>query len=307
MMIKIISTAFIIISPLFFMGLVNKVKAIWAGRKGPSIFQPYYDFFKLLRKGQVISSTTSFVFKITPSINIASVLFAMLFIPVPFIGSVISFAGDFVVFAYVLGFAKFMTVISALDTGSPFEGMGSSREVTFSTLVEPAFFIVLGTLALLTKQISFEAVFTILSETAGYTLLVKILMVISLFIMLLTEGSRVPVDDPNTHLELTMIHEVMILDNSGPDLAFILYSAALKMVALSLLIANLLIPSYLSTGAALSLLFIILILIFMTVGLVESLIARSRMSHVPQFVFLMTALSVTAFAVVVFFLFGGVR
>ncbi|MFH1197074.1 MAG: NADH-quinone oxidoreductase subunit H [bacterium] len=305
MMIKIIVLMIIIISPLFFIGLINKVKAIWAGRKGAPLLQPYYDFYKLLRKGEVISKTTSFVFKITPSINIASILFALLFVPIPFIGSAISFTGDFIVFAYALGFAKFMTVIAALDTGSPFEGMGASREVTFSTIVEPAFFIVLGTLALLTRQTSFESIFTILSESAGYTLLVKILLVISLFIMLLTEGSRVPVDDPNTHLELTMIHEVMILDNSGPDLAFILYAAALKMVAISLLIANLLIPSYLNIGGALCLLALILVLVFMAVGLIESLIARSRMSHVPQFVYLMTALSVTSFAVVVFFLFGG--
>jgi formate hydrogenlyase subunit 4 len=305
MMIKIFVFVLTALSPFFFLGIVNKTKALWAGRKGASVFQPYYDFSKLLRKGVVISKTTSFVFKIAPSVNVAAALFAMLFIPIPFIGSVMSFSGDFVVFAYALGLAKFMLVLAALDTGSSFEGMGASREVTFSTLVEMAFFIVLGTLALLTNQISFEAIFAMLTISAGYTLLVKILLVASLFIMLLAEGSRIPVDDPSTHLELTMIHEVMILDYSGPDLAFMVYAAGMKIMLIALLIANLCIPPFLPSLTALFLFMGILIVIYISVGAVESLIARSRMSHVPQFIFLMTALSLTAFAVVAFFLRGG--
>ncbi len=305
MMIKAFVFVAAALSPFFFIGIVNKTKALWAGRKGASVFQPYYDFSKLLYKGEVISKTTSFVFKIAPSINIAAVLFAMLFIPIPFIGSIISFPGDFIVFTYTLALAKFMLVLAALDTGSSFEGMGASREVTFSALVEMAFFIILGTLALLSSQISFQALFTMLTVSAGYSLLVKILLVASFFIMLLAEGSRVPVDDPNTHLELTMIHEVMILDYSGPDLAFMVYAAGMKMLLIALLIADLCIPPNLPVMAALSLFIGVLILIYISVGAVESLIARSRMSHVPQFIFLMTALSLTAFAVVTFFLRGG--
>jgi formate hydrogenlyase subunit 4 len=306
MMIKAFVFAVVALSPLFFIGIVNKTKALWAGRKGAPVFQPYYDFSKLLYKGEVISKTTSFVFKLAPSINIAAALFAMLFVPIPVIGSVISFSCDFVIFTYALGLAKFMLVLAALDTGSSFEGMGASREVTFSTLVEMAFFIVLGTLALLTNQISFEAIFAMLTMSAGYTLLVKILLVASLFIMLLAEGNRVPVDDPNTHLELTMIHEVMVLDYSGPDLAFMVYAAGMKMMLIAVLIANLCIPPFLPSMAALFLFIGILFFIYIAVGAVESFIARSRMSHVPQFIFLMTALSLTAFAVVAFFLRGGI-
>ena len=302
---KILLIALIIISPFFFLGIVNKVKAIWAGRKGAPVFQPYYDFFKLIRKGEVISRTTSFIFKISPSINIASVFFALLIVPVPIIGSLISFPGDFVLFAYALGLSKFMMVLAALDTGSSFEGMGASREVTYSTIVETAFFIVIGSLALLTNQNSFSAIFSSLNISAGYTVLVKILLVISLFIMLLVEGSRIPVDDPNTHLELTMIHEVMILDYSGPDLAFILYAAGLKMVIISILIADLIMPALAFTEIFV-LFILILLIIFIIIGAIESLIARSRMSHVPQFVFIMTALSLTAFAVIIFFLRGGI-
>jgi formate hydrogenlyase subunit 4 len=305
--IKIIIYSALIISPLLFIGIINKVKAIWAGRKGAPVIQPYYDFIKLLHKGEVISRTTSFVFQVTPSINIGASLFALLIVPIPCIGSVISFEGDFVLFAYVLGLSRFMTVIAALDTGSSFEGMGASREVTFASLVEPAFFIILGTLALLTNQLSFNAIFTMLNTSVGYTMLVKLLLFTSLFIMLLTEGSRVPVDDPNTHLELTMIHEAMILDNSGPDLAFIFYSSALKMLLIALLIANLFVPDYLSLLQGLSLISLILIIVFYSIGIVESLIARSRMSHVPQFIFLIMALSLTAFAVVAFFLRGGIK
>ncbi len=304
-MLKLLMFILLASSPFFFTGIINRIKALWGGRKGPSLLQSYYDFFKLIKKGEVISKTTSFVFLISPSVNIASVFLALLIIPVPFLGSVINFPGDFVLFAYILGLGKFMTVIAALDTGSSFEGMGASREVTFSSIVEPAFFIIVGSLSLITHQLSFQSIFNILNAAAGYTILIKILFVVSLFIMLLTEGSRIPVDDPNTHLELTMIHEVMILDYSGPDLAFILYSSALKMVIISMLIANLLIPASLSLFAAWLFFLLIITIIFSAVGFAESLIARSRISHVPQFIFIMTALSLTAFAVIAFFLFGG--
>lgn len=306
-MIKIIFIALLFVSPFFFLGLLNKVKAIWGGRKGSSLFQPYYDFFKLLKKGEVVSKTTSFAFKFSPSINVAAVLLALLIIPIPGLGSVLHFEGDFILFAYSLALAKFFTVLAALDTGSSFEGMGASREVTFTTIVETAFFVVLGSLALLTNQFSFESIFAAINFSLVYTPLIKILLVISLFIMLLAEGSRVPVDDPNTHLELTMIHEVMMLDNSGPDLAFIQYAAALKMTLISVLVANLLLMPDLPLPAILSLFVIILFIVFIAVGLVESLIARSRISHVPQFLFLMMALSLTAFAVIVFSLFGGIK
>ena len=304
-MLKFIVIGLLGVSPFLFIGILNRVKAVWAGRKGASVLQPYYDFFKLLGKGEVISKTTSFIFKLASSINVAAVLFVLMIVPIPLLGSLINFPGDFVLFSYTLALAKFFIVLAAMDTGSSFEGMGASREVTFSTITETAFFIVIGSLALLTNRTSFAEIFTILNVTVGYTALVKILLVISLFIMLLTEGSRVPVDDPTTHLELTMIHEVMILDYSGPDLGFMLYSAGLKMVVFAVLIANLLVPANLQLIPALILFGVALVLIFMLIGMIESLIARSRMSHVPQFIFLMTAFSLIAFAVVIFFLRGG--
>ncbi|MCL4538120.1 MAG: NADH-quinone oxidoreductase subunit H [Bacteroidetes bacterium] len=307
MMQAAIAEVLIVVSPLLLVGLITKVKAFWGGRKGAPLLQPYYDFFKLLGKGEVISTTTSPVFRIAPSIGLAAVLFALMIMPLPVVGSVVHFEGDFVLFAYLLGFARFLMVAAALDTGSSFEGMGASREVTYSTIVETAFFIVVGSLALLTRHFSFETIFASVNLASGYSPLVKILLAVSLFIMLLAEGSRVPVDDPNTHLELTMIHEVMVLDYSGPDLAFIQYTASLKMTIISILMADLLVPSSLGIAAAFAAFAAVILLVFVSVGIVESLIARSRISHIPQFLFLMTTLSLTSFAVVAFFLFGVIR
>jgi formate hydrogenlyase subunit 4 len=295
----------LLIVPFFFIGLINRVKALWAGRKGAPILQTFYDLRKLLRKGEVISKTTSFVFRLSPSVQIAAVIFAALLTPLPGQPSLISFSGDFILFTYALGLAKFMLVAAAMDTGSSFEGMGASREVTFSTIVEPAFFLLLGSLALITGQTSFAAIFALLNYSAGYSVLVKSLCALALFIMLLVEGCRVPVDDPNTHLELTMIHEVMILDYSGPDLAFLIYAAGLKMVLIATLLANVLIPASAGTAGGLLLFGAVMAATAVGVGLVESLMARARMSHVTQFIFLMTALAVTTFSVVLFFLGGG--
>jgi formate hydrogenlyase subunit 4 len=210
----------ILFFPFIFLGIINKVKALWAGRIGPSIIQPFYDFIKLLKKGEVISATTTFIFKLAPSIILMSIFFAALVVPMASHKSIVSFNGDFIVFAYILALGKFFSITSALDTGSSFEGMGASREATISTLVEPAFFIILSTFSLVSGKLSFAGIFSYLNYNNLIYTLVIVLCVITFFIMMITESCRVPIDDPNTHLELTMIHEVMILDNSGVDLGF---------------------------------------------------------------------------------------
>lgn len=290
--------------PPIFVGIINKVKALWAGKKGAPVLQLFYDIRKLLQKGQVISKTTSFIFRMGPTVQLSSVIFAAMFVPFSGLGSIIQFQADFILFAYALGLGKFFLIISAMDTGSSFEGMGASREATFSTIAEPAFFILMASLALLTGQLSFEGIFQSLGLSSGFSILIRILAILALFLMLLTEGSRVPVDDPNTHLELTMIHEVMVLDSSGPDLAYLQMASALKMVLIATLLADLIIPANLSLWVSVLLLLFILMIIAVCVALVESLMARLRMSHVPQFVFIMTALSLTIFASVLFFLQG---
>lgn len=289
-----------------FTGLINRVKAWWTGRKGAPLLQEIFDLRKLLGKGQVISKTASFVFRLNPSVQIAAAVFAAALVPLPGQSSLLHFPGDFVLFAYALALAKFMSVIAALDVGSSFEGMGASREVTFSALVEPAYFVLLGSLAMITGQTSFADIFARLEYGTGTAALVKSLGAVALFIMLLVEGSRGPVDDPNTHLELTMIHEVMVLDCSGPDLAYILYASGLKMVLIATLLADMLIPVGVGPWTGALLYAGGLALAAAAVGGVESLMARARMSHVPQFIFIMTALSLTAFAVLLFSLRGGV-
>ncbi len=300
-----INIIFLLIIPFIFIGIINRVKAIWAGKKGTPIFQSFYDFIKLLKKNEVISTTTSILFKIAPSVYLAAIIFASLFVPMINQKSLISIPGDFILFSYILGLGKFFSIISAMDTGSSFEGMGASREAVFSTFVEPVFFIIFGSMALFTGNTSFVLIFKLLNNQTGIIILIKVLTIITLFEMILVEGSRVPVDDPNTHLELTMIHEVMILDNSGPDLAFIQYGSALKMTLFSLLIANFIIPIYNNIFYSTILFAAISLFIPVLIGSIESLSARFKLNRVPQFLFFMTSIAIIIFSTILFFIKGN--
>lgn len=295
--------------PFLFVGVINRVKSFWAGRQGPPVLQSWYDFVKLLHKGEVISPTTSYVFRIAPSINLAATLLAGLLVPLTTHQSLLDIEGNLVLFVYILAFGKFFSVLSALDTGSSFEGMGASREATFSSLAEPGFFIVLASAALLSGTFDFEKMFTFFQspEQRVVSFLTVLLMALALFIMILVEGSRVPVDDPHTHLELTMIHEVMLLDNSGVDLAFLTYACALKMVLFAALIANLMIPAGVGVFISAVLLVGIMLTVAVCVGMVESLMARLRMSHVPQFLLLMTSIGLIVVCNIVLFTYRGIR
>ncbi|MBP7653326.1 NADH-quinone oxidoreductase subunit H [Candidatus Dependentiae bacterium] len=303
----ILNFIFIFLFPLFFIGIINRVKSVWAGRKGPSVFQPFYDFNKLLNKGEIISSTTTFVFKITPNVILASIFTAALFVPVGTHKSIISFNGDFIMFAYLLAAGRFFGVIGAMDTGSSFEGMGASREISFSTLAEPAFFIVISTIIFSTGHENFNGIFGLLKRTHEGTVLVITLCAIALFIMMLIEGCRVPVDDPNTHLELTMIHEVMILDNSGPGLAFITYASGLKMVLFGSIIANLIISPAVNPEYFTLLFLIILSGLAVLIGFIESVMARMRMPHIPQFTLMMISIGLLILSITVLGLYGGLN
>jgi formate hydrogenlyase subunit 4 len=228
----------ILIASLFFTGIVIRTKSILSGRKGPGIFQPMKDIFRLWRKGSVYSTTTSFLFQIAPSAYFASVIMAILMIPLGNTPGLISFDGDFVMFAYVLAFGKFLMILSALDTGSSFEGMGASREALFSMLVEPAFFILIGSFALFTGHTSFHSIFSTLHYGSHISYMLGALATFVFVLIAMIENSRMPVDDPKTHLELTMVHEVMILDNSGFDLGLIMHTANLKFVMYGAIISN---------------------------------------------------------------------
>jgi formate hydrogenlyase subunit 4 len=304
---KFLNIIFFIFAPFIFIGVINRAKSIWAGRKGPSVFQPFYDFVRLLKKGEVISTTSSFAFLIAPSINMASVIVAGCLVPMVNHVSLIHFNGDFILFAYMLAAGKFFSVISAMDTGSSFSGMGASREVTFSSLVEPAFFIVMASIAAIGGAVSFDSIFLLAQRYGSSASLIIILSCIAFFIMMLVEGCRVPVDDPNTHLELTMVHEVMVLDNSGPDFGFIQYASAMKLIIIGSVIANLIMP--LECGILFSVLILACVLIFLAalIGIIESVMARFRMVHVPQFIFLMTAVGLILLSTIVLMNYGGLQ
>lgn len=291
----LLSLILIIISSFFFTGIVIRTKSIFSGRKGPGIFQPIKDVWRLFRKGAVYSKTTSFIFQIAPSIYFSSVLMAILLIPFGNQPGIISFNGDFIFFAYVLALGKFFIIISALDTGSSFEGMGASREALYSLLVEPAFFILMGSFALLSGHTSFYEIFNALHFQTYIAYAVGVLATFVLIIIALIENSRMPVDDPKTHLELTMVHEVMLLDNSGFDLGLILYTSNLKFAMYGALIANFL--HILGYGLFLSVLVFFLTQVFFAVivGTIESFMARFRMNHNPQYIFMLTSISVLIF------------
>lgn len=294
-----ISLILILVASIFFVGLVNRVRSLMAGRKGPGILQPVKDVIRLFKKGAVVSETTSIIFQIAPSIYFASVLMAILVIPLGSFRGIISFEGDFVFFAYVLALGKFFNIISAMDTGSSFEGMGAAREALYSMLVEPAFFILMGSLALLTGHTSFLEIFSAIQFGPYISYALGGLATFILIMIAMIENSRMPVDDPRTHLELTMIHEVMILDNSGFDLGLILYATNLKFAMYGALIANffisgfewyLMIPAFMAVQA----------LFAVAVGLLESFSARYRMKHNPQFIFALTSAALLIFFVVLF-------
>ena len=276
------------------MGFVIRTKSIASGRKGPGIFQPMKDIFRLLKKESVYSTTTSFIFQIAPIAYFSSVVMGILMIPHGNSPGFISFDGDFIMFAYLLAFGKFMMIISALDTGSSFEGMGASREALFSMLVEPAFFILMGAFALFTGQTSFHNIFSQLHYGVYISYMLGGLATFVFVLIAMIENSRMPVDDPNTHLELTMIHEVMVLDNSGFDLGIIMYTTNLKFAMYGAIISNFFIGA-LPLAISIPLFFAIQIGFAVIVGVIESFMPRFRMGHNPQFIFTLTSVSLLIF------------
>jgi formate hydrogenlyase subunit 4 len=270
--------------PPLLLGVINRTKAFFAGRVGPPLLQPYHDLVKLFRKGSVFSSTTTWVFRAGPVVGLVTVVLALLLVPLGGPAAPISFTGDLILLAYLLALGRFFTAVAALDTGSAFEGMGSAREVTFACLAEPAFFLGLLVLARLSPAGTLQLSAMLGSElphqwvTYGASLA---LVLLSWFVLLLVENCRIPFDDPNTHLELTMIHEVMVLDHGGPALGLILYGAALKLFLFGALVVRLALPL---TGVAVldwPLFVAALLLVAVLVGVVESSTGRLKMTHVP--------------------------
>jgi formate hydrogenlyase subunit 4 len=274
----------LLLLPPLLLGIVSRTKAILAGRRGAPLLQPYHDLFKLLRKEMVLSRTTTWIFLAGPAVTLVATVFAGLLLPLGSADAPLHFAGDIVLFAYLLALGRFLTATAALDTGSSFEGMGAARELTFSCLAEPTLFLGMLALARVTGSLELSGMLG-QGLAVGWTTAAPalVLVVTGLFIVALTENCRIPFDDPNTHLELTMIHEVMVLDHSGPALGAILYGAAIKFLLFGSVVVHVVLPRS-SGGTPLdaALLVAALLAFAVAVGLVESTLARLRLTWVPN-------------------------
>ncbi|OGA98078.1 MAG: hypothetical protein A3E25_05720 [Burkholderiales bacterium RIFCSPHIGHO2_12_FULL_69_20] len=274
----------VLVMPILLVGLVNRTKSRWAGRQGPGLLQSGWDLLRLLRKQPVYSTVATPLFRAGAWVVLAASLLAASIAPLLGAAAPLQFSHDFIVFAYTLGLGRLALMLSALDVGSSFEGMGAAREASFTAFIEPALFLLIGTAGLATGQTSFAGMIGQWHQAASFPWL-ALPAVAVLLVLLQAEASRVPVDDPMTHLELTMVHEVMILDHSGPELAAMQFAAALKMTIYAGLIAALLNPFDLQASplAAIAVALLIMAGVAIVVGCIESLTARLRLRFVPGY------------------------
>lgn len=274
----------LLLMPVVLVGVINRVKSLWSGRRGPPILQLGYDLVRLLRKTPVYSTVTTPIFRIAPYVVLVTALGSGAIAPLLGGPALASFPFDFVWFAYVWGLGRAAMILGALDTGSSFEGMGASREATYAALLEPVLFLVAGALWLTTGSRTLCGAFGG-HVTDGPSLVIWGCSIVALFIVVQVENARMPIDDPTTHLELTMIHEVMILDHSGPDLAALQMGAAVKLTVGVSLLAALINPWAGTAGLPAALFGVAAILAFaVAIGTVESLIARLKLRAIPKYI-----------------------
>lgn len=283
----------LMVTPPLFLGVIAKVKAFFAGRKGPPMLQPYYDLIRLFQKGMIWSKSASFIFKFAPVGVLVCILMSGLFIP--FIGQApFRLDGDVILFAYFLATARFLIILAAMDVGSSFEGMGASREATLGAFSELAFFLGLIALVVMTQSFSLSGIFEWEGKHTFWNPAILMLFM-AFFVVLLTENARIPIDDPATHLELTMIHEAMILEYSGPNLALMLYGASIKLFIFMALTVSILWPTQeVEPIKAILWFFVKMFGMAVGIGLVESMNARLRLIKIPQLLvanFVITALA----------------
>ena len=289
----ILSVCIILGAAPLFAGLINKQKAMMTGRLGAPVLQPYYDLFRLFRKETINASGASFVSAVAPLINIVSVAIAAAMVPVAFAHPLINFEGDIILFAYLFGLARFFQIIAAMDIGSSFEGMGAAREATFALFAEPIFFFTIGSIAFISGFTSvYDIYHTIHLESFSYIIFIVVCS-ISISILAVTECSRMPVDDPNTHLELTMIHEVMVLDNSGFDLFLYQYASYIKLFIYAVLETSFFYPFGVTSYPLGILIFAAAALLLSTIlALAETVTARYKMKNIPQYLLFATAIGI---------------
>lgn len=274
----------VILLPPLLLGVVNKTKAMFGGRQGPSMFQVYYDLWRLMHKGTVQSNVTTWLFRFGPVVSLVTSFLAAMFVPLGNPTAPFGFVGDVLLFVYLLALGRFFLVLSALDTGSAFEGMGAAREVTFACFAEPALLFCLLALAKLSGSLQIAKLFGgSVFSASGVGVAPLLLVLTSLFLLMLAENCRIPFDDPNTHLELTMIHEVIVLDHSGPMLGLIQFAASVKLFVFASLLVRLAAPMDIASVWLAWPSFVAAVLaVGVAVGVVESVRARLRMILVPH-------------------------
>jgi formate hydrogenlyase subunit 4 len=285
----VINTLLVIAAAPFFVSLIKKVKARTQGRHGPSVFQTYANLAKLLKKEVIYSSSSSRIMRVAPYVNIASVLVASLFVPLVFVPEPFGGIGNIILFLYLLALARFFMALAGLDAGSSFGGMGSSREMSISAVIEPTTIIVFAALAFVFKTLNIFTMFSKSTESGAPVTPTLILLGISLFIILVVETSRIPVDNPETHLELTMIHEGMILEQSGSNLALMELSSGIKLTLLMALVINLVTPFGMVTTLTITGIIVATALFALKgiilggiIGIFESSMAKMRFFRLPS-------------------------
>jgi formate hydrogenlyase subunit 4 len=280
----------LLVAPLL-TGVVRKVKARLLRRRGPSMLQPYRDLLRLLRKEVVLAHNASWLFRVTPYLVFAATWVAAALVPTFAMGLYFSWSADLIAITALIGSARFFLALAGMDVGTSFGGIGSSREVMIASLAEPAMIMITFTLALVagSTQLSNIAAF-MLSANAGLSVSLGLALV-ALIIVAIAENARVPVDNPATHLELTMVHEAMVLEYSGRHLAMIEFAASLKLVLYVSLIACIFVPWGLAGAGASPVVLAVGVIAYLAklgvgavlLGLFETAIAKMRVFRVPEF------------------------
>jgi formate hydrogenlyase subunit 4 len=296
----------LLISPLF-ISLIKIVKAHAQKRRGPPILQTYRNLAKLLKKETIYSTNSSWIMRVTPIVNVAAILVASLFVPLIVLPQPNDLVGNIILFLYLLAMAKFFMALSGLDAGSTFGGMGSSREMAISALIEPIIIVVFAALAFAFKTINLPEMFRGALTSNVLVDPVLILISISIFIVIIVESARVPVDNPETHLELTMIHEAMILEQSGKNLAMMEMSSAMKQLLLMGVLINILVPwgltpDFTAPAILISVGAFVLkaVVLAVIIGLFESSCAKSRLFRLPGLFAIALFLSIVTLIIEVF-------
>ncbi|MCK6449659.1 MAG: NADH-quinone oxidoreductase subunit H [Alphaproteobacteria bacterium] len=280
----------LVLAPLL-TGIVRLVKARLMGRRGPSPIQPYRDLMRLLRKEAVLAENASWLFRVTPYVVFASIWVAASLVPTFATGLIFSWSADLIAIVALLGSARFFLALAGMDVGTSFGGIGSSREMMIASLAEPAMLMIVFAVALLAGSTQLSTVAAVLQQPEVGLRVTLALALVAMVIVAIAENARIPVDNPATHLELTMVHEAMVLEYSGRHLAMIEAGAFLKLLLYVSLIACVFLPFGLAPSGAGPAAYALALLVYLAkllgggvlLALFETSIAKMRVFRVPEY------------------------